>query len=242
MKKNISFIKYLLFLSIIIFYQAVFAGSPLWRFTPLTSTTVTVSSTSTVTVQYQVTNLSHKTHALKLQSKTGITQTTIGVGICNDPFVLTYNSSCTLSLEIDGSELTQSIFGGPIVCNNGSALQCYQPSSSNILRITKDPNTNNATISVTGSPLSLIINSSVESLTVTNTSSTITATNIMSDFTGTALDGNVFESSNTCSTLSPQASCTLLYVPGNTVVPLTNFSISGSNTNTVTASIQISSS
>lgn len=239
MKEYISFIKYLLCLLIVIFYQAVFAGSPLWIFAPLTATTVSVSSNSTVTVQYEITNLSRRTLALKLQPRAAITQLTIGMGLCSDPFVLASNSSCTLSLEIDGSELSQSIFGGPIVCNNGSALQCYQPSSANSLNITKQPDTNNATISVSGSPLTLTINNSVGNLTITNTSSTITATNIMADFTGTALDGNVFESGNTCATLAPQASCTLLYVPGSTVVPLTNFSIMGSNTNTVTASIQI---
>ena len=96
-----------------------------------------------------------------------------------------------------------------------------------------------ATISVSDSPLTLQTNGSTGTLTITNDSTTVTALNISSSFTGTALDGNVTETGNTCASVAPSASCTLTYTPGSTVVAQTNFSISGSNTNTLVAAIEM---
>lgn len=98
-----------------------------------------------------------------------------------------------------------------------------------------------ATISVAGSPLLLTANGATDTLTITNTSTSATALNVTSSFAATALDGNVTESANTCASLSPLASCALTFTPGNSVVGATAFSIQGSNTNSLTASIQIQS-
>lgn len=94
-------------------------------------------------------------------------------------------------------------------------------------------------ISVTGSPLSLGRNGPTRSLTITNNSSVATARNISSQLSGTALSGNVTESGNTCATLVPFASCTLNFTPGSSVVPPTSFTIQGSNTTALTASIEV---
>ena len=112
------------------------AGNPVWTFTPLTATSVSVSANGTATIQYQVTNQSAKSHSLLMTPITGITQTTTGAGICSNPFTLpSKGSSCTLSLQVNGSQLTHSITDGPIVCEQSSSLQCYKPSPSNILNI-----------------------------------------------------------------------------------------------------------
>lgn len=97
-----------------------YAGSPVWTFTPLTATTLSVASNDTATVQYTVTNQSSRTHTLSMQSIAGITQLTTGLGICGNPFVLTARASCTLSLQVNGSQLTSPINDGPIVCEQGS--------------------------------------------------------------------------------------------------------------------------
>jgi hypothetical protein len=231
---------FLLFSMIILCWcGAVKAGSPLWTLTPLTPTTLAVPANSTATVQYQVTNQSTRIHTLRMQSIQGMTQLTTGLSICGNPFVLAGKASCTLSLQVNGSSLTQPISDGPIVCEQGSTLQCYRPSSGDILHITQASPITNATITVTGSPLTMTTNGSVGFFTVNNTSLIVAATNITSNFTGTALDGNVTETGNTCASVAPQASCTLTYTPGNTVVPQTNFTIQGSNTNAVTGAIQI---
>ena len=220
-------------------FSAANAGSPLWTFTPLTTTTLSVPSNDTATVQYTVTNQSTRTHTLSMQSIQGITQLTTGFGVCGNPFILTGKASCTLSLQVNGSQLTQPISDGPIVCEQGSTLQCYSPASANILHITPAEAITDATITVTGSPLTLTTDGPTGTLTINNTSLIVAATNVASSFTGTALDGRVTETGNTCASVAPQASCTLTYSPGNTVVSQTDFPIQGSNTNAVTAAIQI---
>lgn len=216
-----------------------YAGAPVWTFTPLTATTISVPSNDTATVQYTVTNQSSRVHTLSMQSIQGITQITTGLGICGNPFILTAKASCTLSLQVNGSQLTAPINDGPIVCEQGSTLQCYRPASNDILHITQASAITDATITVTGSPLTLTTNGPAGTLTINNTSLIVAATNITSDFTGTALDGNVTETGNTCTSVAPQSSCTLTYTPGSTTVAQTSFPIQGSNTNAVTAAIQI---
>jgi len=161
--------------------------------------------------------------------------------VCGNPFVLRGKNSCILSLQINGSQLNGPVTGGPVVCQQGSTNQCYRPSATNILRITQAPPITDAMITVTGSPLTLTVNGPTGQLTINNTSTQVAATNITSNFTGTALDGNVTETGNTCANVAPGGSCTLTYTPGNTVVAQTNFTIQGTNTNTLTAAIAIQS-
>ncbi len=221
---------------------AVAARDPLWTFTPLTATTFSVPSNDTAIVQYTVKNTSStRTRTLIMQPIQGITQLTAGVGLCGNPFVLTPKASCTLSLQVNGSQLTQSILNGPIVSTQGSPLQSYRPAASDILHITQASPIESATITVSGSPLTLTTNGPTGTLTINNTSLTVAATNIQSNFTGTVLDGYVTETGNTCANVAPQTSCTLTYTPGSTVVPQTNFPIQGTNTNAVTAAIQVDS-
>lgn len=79
------------------FCSPLFAGTPLWTFTPLTATTITVAANATATVQYQVTNQSAKSHTLTVKPMAGITQLTTGLGICSNPFMLAGKASCVLS-------------------------------------------------------------------------------------------------------------------------------------------------
>lgn len=219
----------------------VFAGIPLWTFDPLTDTTITVPANGTVMVQYRVTNQSSKPHTLTMQPIQGITQMTTGLNVCGNPFVLRGKNSCILSLQINGSQLRNPVTNGPVVCQQGNPNQCYRPSSTNVLDITQAPPITDAVISVTGSPLILTANGLNGQLTINNTSMQIAATNITSNFTGTVLDGNVTETGNTCANVPPGSSCTLTYTPGNMVVPQTNFTIQGTNTNALTAAITIQS-
>jgi len=112
------------------------AGSPVWTLTPLTATTLTVPSNDTAMVQYQVTNQSTTARTLSMQSIPGVTQVTTGQGVCGSPFVLTGKGSCTLSLEINGSQLTRPIMDGPVVCENSSKFLCYRPARGNNLHVT----------------------------------------------------------------------------------------------------------
>jgi IPT/TIG domain len=238
---NIFLNRILAFLCSVFMMTTVFAGTPLWTFEPLTATTMAVPANGTALVQYRVTNQSSKPHTLTMQPIRGITQITTGLNICGNPFVLRGKNSCILSLQINGSQLNSPVMDGPVVCQQGSTNQCYRPSSANILRITQAPPITDAVITVTGSPLTLTANGPTGQLTITNTTLEVVATNITSNFTGTALDGNVTETGNTCANVPPGGSCTLTYTPGNTVVPQTNFTIQGTNTNALTAAIAIQS-
>lgn len=113
-----------------------YAGTPLWTFTPLTATTVNVTANGTATVKYQVTNQSRKSHSLVMTAIPGITQVTTA-GNCPNPFSLAYQQSCTLTLSVNGSSLSGDVVGGPMVCQQGNSLQCYQPSLANSLNITQ---------------------------------------------------------------------------------------------------------
>lgn len=113
------------------------AGTPLWTFTPLTATTVSLPANGHVTVQYRVTNQSNKTRELRLRPLPAVTQVTTGPGVCGESFILAPQASCTLSLRVDGAQLTQPISDGPVVCTGSSALQCYRPALGNELRVTQ---------------------------------------------------------------------------------------------------------
>ncbi|CEK09226.1 IPT/TIG domain-containing protein [Legionella hackeliae] len=216
------------------------AGIPLWTFKPLTPTAVNVPSNSTAIIQYRITNRSSRLHVLRMRSIRGITQITAGPGICRGVFILRGKDSCILSLRVHGNQLTRPIVGGPIVCQQNSGSLCYQPKMEYILRITQKPPVTRATISVSGSPLTLTANGTTGQLTIRNESMDVAATNITSNFTGTALDDIVTETANTCANVLPGRNCTITYA-GITAVSQTNFTIKGSNTNTVTAAIAIAS-
>lgn len=51
------------------------------------------------------------------------------------PCQLPAKGSCTLMLNVNGATLQGDVVGGPVLCQQGNEVQCYQPSSTNILRI-----------------------------------------------------------------------------------------------------------
>lgn len=201
------------------------AGSPVWTFSPLTATTITVSTADTATVQYQVTNQSRRTHALEMRGITGINQNTSS-GHCANPFTLGYQQSCTLTLTVDGSALQGGVAGGPVVCQQGNALQCYQPSRSDALNITLTTAQDATTLSTSVSSLALSRTGYTEyglpgtptsgvarTITVTNTGSN--ATSNLSISYPTWPSGTT--ASSDCGTsLAAGATCTITITPGNT--------------------------
>lgn len=169
-------------LSALCFAVSAQAGVPLWTFTPLIATTISVPENGFVTVKYRVTNQSRKTHELRLQALPAVTQLTTGtVGVCGESFILAPQASCTLSLRVDGSQLTQPISRGPIVCTGGSALQCYQPAVADVLHLTQVAALpSRATIAVkfgTILPSQVAVGSSVHAIYQITNNSLITAQN-----------------------------------------------------------------
>lgn len=112
------------------------AGIPVWTIVPVAGypPAVTVSTVDTATIQYTVTNQSHRSHTLQMKPIRGITSSG-----CTSP--LGYQQSCTLNLNVTGSALAGDVIGGPVLCEQGSPAQCYQPSPANSLaiRLTQQP-------------------------------------------------------------------------------------------------------
>ncbi|HHT0591969.1 TPA: hypothetical protein ACTXXA_000522 [Legionella anisa] len=125
------------------FITAAQAVSPLWTFIPDPNfpPKVSVSSSGTATVKYIVTNQSKETQTLFMNPIIGINQEISGVGNCNNPFSLGHKQSCILTLEVIGRELSGDVSAGPVVCNQGNPLQCYQPSTTDGLSIIKGETT-----------------------------------------------------------------------------------------------------
>ena len=201
------------------------AGSPVWTFSPLTATTISVSTTDTATVQYQVTNQSRKTHVLEMRGITGVSQNTTS-GHCANPFTLGYQQSCTLTLTVDGSALQGGVAGGPVVCQQGNTLQCYQPSRSDSLNITLTTAPSATTLSTSVSHLALSRTGYTEygvsgipssglarTITVTNTGSNA-ASNLSISYP--TWPSGTTASSNCGSSLAASATCNITITPGNT--------------------------
>jgi DNA-binding beta-propeller fold protein YncE len=106
-------------------------------------TSLLLPANFTETVSYQVTNQTNITRTLTIVPIAGVTQTTVGAGICPSPFVLAPAQTCTLSLVINGSQVPSTgINGGPVVCktispsnSNPDPLLCSQPDVGNTLAI-----------------------------------------------------------------------------------------------------------
>ena len=141
MKINTFITESIRFIIPLLLSSTVFAGSPIFTFTPSTLTTFNATSIiGTATVRYTLTNESSSPSTLIMAPIAGITQVTTA-GNCPSPFVLGSKQSCPLTLLVDGNHLTSSVQSGPKVCQLGadgkpSSLLCYQPNTVNSLNIT----------------------------------------------------------------------------------------------------------
>jgi hypothetical protein len=214
------------------------SGTPVWTFTPLTGTTISLPPNGNHTIQYRVTNQSKKSHTLALQSINNVSQTTTS-GNCANPFTLGYLESCILTLVINGSELTENIVGGPVVCDAIYPLQCYQPSQADSLTILKLSSAETISISASPSNISLTLADATKNFTITNNSTTVTATNIVADLSGTALNGNVTQDSSDCDSVLPGQTCVVSFTRKTTAVTSASVPIQGDNTTQVGVSIAV---
>jgi hypothetical protein len=160
---------------------------------------------------------------------TGVSQTTTS-GNCANPFTLTGGSSCVLTLEVNGSQLTGNLTSGPVVCISGSVLMCYQPSAADSLNVTLSASSSVATLQVLNTDVDLFNGGMNQTITVKNTSLDLTATNLTLSFAGTALAPFVTLVSNNCNSVAPQGTCQI--IEGDTL------HVSATSPTTVTATLQ----
>ncbi len=125
-------------ITLLMIMTLVQAEEPMWTIVPTTPTTVSVPANGTASVKYRVTNQSRKAHSLIMKAIPGITQVETP-GDCSLIFLLQYHQSCILNLTINGDTLPENVTGGPVICDEGNLLQCYQPiTEEDSLHITKE--------------------------------------------------------------------------------------------------------
>lgn len=216
--------KFLFVLGVTLGVQITHAGIPVWSIVALTTPVINIAASQTATVQYLVTNHSRRPHLLSVQPVKGIAQDTSS-GFCKAPFGLAYNESCTLKLNIIGADLSGNIISGPIICDRGNPLECYQPSQADSLKITlidRAPVPANVTVSL---PTLVLSQTGYTEYGIVGTPSSglpryITVSNT-GDFTTEDLSINYpswpsgTSASSTCGTsLTAGESCTITITPG----------------------------
>lgn len=229
--------KFLVLLCALLMITPAQAGTPLWTFTPLTPTTYEVLLTGVVNVIYTVQNQSPKPKLLAILPTPGVQQETpCQLSPKGQP-----NDTCTLTLTITGSQLPASgIHGGPNLCqtNPGGSPnpnQCYQPSTANILNITREP-IMPSMININSQTLVLAENSTGEIIVTNSGDSLEPSNNIVATI---PVGSNITVQSTTCPTsLAIGASCSITFSSGSIEGP-TTVSISGDNTNRLELEITV---
>lgn len=214
------------------------ASTPLWTLTadPSTPSTQVLSPGSMVTINYNVQNQSAQTRRVAVKPMQGVSQTTSCVLAPKGQA----GSACVLTLSISGQLIPASgIHGGPALCQtdadgspNGN--QCYQPSQTNSLDITKAVGVG---ISVNPGLLGLVPGCPTAGvITVHNMSTTAPANDIAVDLG--VLTGNVTATSHCPSMLPAGGNCTIDFSAA-TPVSATDIRIQGSNTSQAIAAIRV---
>ncbi|KTD19013.1 COG1470 family protein [Legionella jordanis] len=242
MKELLS--RLLVCVSALILCSKMFAGTPLWTFSPLTATTVSVSPSGTALIQYLITNQSRKTHTLSMTPIPGVNPILSGANGCPNPFILGYQQSCVLTLQVVGSTLQGNVVGGPKVCSQGNPLQCYQPSPGQTLNIRLQPAPSETVLSSSVSNLALTVNGKARTITITNAGAEA-ATGVT--YTASALPAGTTITPTSCGTILPGGSCQLTITPAATpsaapgdvnATPI-RLSIRGDNSNTLVVNVNV---
>ncbi|HCD9576659.1 TPA: DUF1566 domain-containing protein [Legionella pneumophila] len=191
--------------------SSVQAAKPLWTFVPQTPTDITVAKGGSAQVVYTVQNQSSRAKTLVMKPIAGISQSA--------PCQLPAKGICTLMLNVNGSALQGDVVGGPILCQQGNDLQCYQPSPANILRIhvvinqpTLSPLVQNLALSIKSLGADPALAGNARIIRIENTGS-IPANNVQVSTSGFPAGTSI--TNNGCTgTLNAGATCDITITPG----------------------------
>lgn len=221
-------------------------AQPILTFIPTTPTTLQVPANGVATVQYRIINPTAITRTLAMVPIVGIRQNTAEAGFCADPFILSPNESCLLTLKLDGSQVPARIALGPLVCktkskidNSPNPLICAQPNSADNLNITQ-VTAEKATLTVNPTTLTLVTNSGIfDTLTITNHSKLVTASHIRATLPSSWSD--VTQDASDCVSVAPGNTCQLLLMPGVNVHTIKEIPITGDYTTEIMIPITVNS-
>ncbi|MCX7115032.1 MAG: hypothetical protein NTW08_03885 [Gammaproteobacteria bacterium] len=127
-----------LFTPLVLAAELTPGSNSLYAFVPTTPTTVHVPGFGSTTIEYQVTNQTKRARTLALSPAIGVTQNTDS-GHCANPFYLTPNGSCLLSLSVSREHFIPSATGTalPEVCKTPSSKHqlCAQASLASSIQL-----------------------------------------------------------------------------------------------------------
>ncbi|HEY6940113.1 MAG TPA: hypothetical protein VI238_01465 [Dokdonella sp.] len=210
------------------------SAQPVVTFVPLTPTTLALTANGDAVVAYQVTNASAATRTFAMTPIPGIDIDTSG-GHCADPFVLASHEACALSLHVVGSAMPGNIDGGPLVCIDGSPLQCWQPAAADQLHVTLLP-AQVATIEATPAAVTIATGSTAAIAIANAADSPVPARNLA---VAVPPASSIVVDLGTCAApLAPGASCTLV-VGGTVAEAATVLEIAGDDTTTTTVAVSL---
>ncbi|KTD49965.1 transmembrane protein [Legionella quinlivanii] len=226
------------------------------EFIPLNSTVSELPRDSQIIIKYRLVNHSNTPRFLRMIPIKGITQLIHGKKSCDPQIALAEGEACVLSLEIDAAQLPESINSGPVLCefdsrDNTKPSYCSQPLSRNTMLNLKVVSEDKALISVppkgeycygkknlTACSIQMTAASGVPAtLTLFNNSTRVTASQIHAILPSNWTD--VVQNASGCNVLPPQSSCTLYFLPGNTVHPPASVSIVGVNAATTAVTMSV---
>lgn len=210
------------------------AAQPVVTFVPLTPTTLTLPANGDAFVAYEVTNASAATRTFAMTPIPGVGIDTSS-GHCADPFVLASHEACALSLHFVASAMPGNVDGGPVVCINGSPLQCWQPAAANQLHVTLLP-AQVATIEATPAEVAIAVGSTAAIMIANAVDSPVPAQNLA---VAVPPGSSIVVDLGTCAApLAPGASCTLV-VGGTVAEAATVLGIAGDDTTTTTVAVTL---
>lgn len=217
---NKTYLRTLLTCAIGLFIMTpIHAKIPVWIFSAPSPLSTTVLFGETATIEYTVTNQSTHSKNLVLDPRPENTPPGLSASPC---YLATKGSTCNLILTVNGSLVpTTGIHSGPVLCEQGSITQCYQPSAPNILNISVVEIPPNTTLSPLAQNLALSINSpgadpalvgNPRIIRIQNTGTAL-ATNVQVSTSG--LPNGTLITGNTClGTLNAGATCDITITPG----------------------------
>jgi hypothetical protein len=242
-------IKVLMSVVVFSFMTTINAGGPVWSVTQTEEDKlnfpahVSLSANGSAIIKYQVTNNSRKLHTLVMTPIPGISASWLCLN-ATQQFPIGYKESCILTLNVTANELQHNVSGGPVICQQGSPLQCYQPDSPDSLHITTNA-LSAATLTASVSTLALATNGEVRKIIITNNGPNA-AVNVNLNLSP-ALPAGTTIAPSFCATIAPGGTCVLSISPGSTPsaapgdnkpTPIT-LTVAGDNTNTLVTTINI---
>ncbi len=222
------------------------AATPKFLIKPVGNTRFNITNDETLGIEYSVQNQTKLTRTLTMVPLQGLTQVTTGVNACANPFTLSPNQSCVLTLQANPTNNAFHILGGPEICKTKSGTNtpdpflCSQPAAADQLSIFRRKSSFVRGLSASPTQLSIPINSFGQ-ITVTNNSFFITATNVQADFGPSALATNVTQNSSNCTSLAPLQSCVLTFTTNGNAISLTSFAITSDTARPIGAALEVTS-